>query len=298
MLIKNYKILFTKNLEILYDAQEIESFFYLVLENVHQMKRIDLALHPMMEIDATQLLLWEDVVSDLKRQKPIQYILGETEFFGLRFLVNKNTLIPRPETEELVQVIISNNQIIESFNPLKILDIGTGSGCIAISLAKNLSNAVIYAIDVSKEALDIAKRNAEINNVAVTFLLKNIFDVVSLNDTEVSAEGLTQQFDVIVSNPPYVRNLEKAEIKSNVLKYEPHIALFVDDADALLFYRKIAKLAIENLTENGKLYFEINQYLGRETVELVTRFGFKNVKLLKDIYGNDRIISCEKNGGL
>jgi len=202
-------------------------------------------------------------------------------------------LIPRQETEELVELIISNNhtsvselakQITASPNNLKILDIGTGSGCIAISLAANIPNAEVYAIDVSENALATAKKNAELNKTNVTFLLKNILEI----------SDLEQQFDIIVSNPPYVRNLEKAEIKPNVLEYEPHLALFVEDTDALLFYRKIAGLAKKNLNPNGKLYFEINQYLGKETVELVESFGFKNVKLIKDIYGNDRIISAEK----
>ena len=167
---------------------------------------------------------------------------------------------------------------------MKIVDIGTGSGCIAISLAKNLKNAQVSAIDVSEKALAIANKNAEINEVEVNFILKNILQT----------EDLENQFDVIVSNPPYVRNLEKAEIKPNVLEFEPHLALFVDDNDALLFYRKIAQLAQKNLSENGKLFFEINQYLGKETVDLLENLGFKNIELKKDIYGNDRMIKCKK----
>ena len=247
MQIKNYRDIFKKELFPTYDEQEIDSFFYLVLESFHNKKRIDLALNPEMEMDALQLLRWESVLAGLQKQKPIQYILGETEFYGLPFLVNENTLIPRQETEELVELILSNTKSV----PVKILDIGTGSGCIAVSLAKNLPNAEVFAIDVSEKALATAKKNAEINTTEVTFLLKNILET----------EDLEQQFDCIVSNPPYVRNLEKAEIKPNVLEYEPHLALFVEDADALLFYRKIAQLAKKNLNPNGKLYFEINQYL-------------------------------------
>lgn len=220
----------------------------------------------------------------MKIQKPIQYILGETEFYGLPFLVNENTLIPRQETEELVEWIVKEEEKREE-GRVKILDIGTGSGCIAISLAKNLSNAKVFAIDVSEKALATAKKNADINNVNVTFLLKNILET---NDLE-------QQFDIIVSNPPYVRNLEKAEIKPNVLEYEPHLALFVEDTDALLFYRKIAQLAMKNLNSNGKLYFEINQYLGKETVALLECLELSNVELKKDIYGNDRMISATRN---
>ena len=283
MLLKNYKTIFLQELSTLYDEKEIESFFYIVMERFHNKKRIDLALNPEMEMDAMQLSRWRNVLDELKKEKPIQYILGETEFYGLPFLVNENTLIPRPETEELVEWILQNTQIKGKSIKLKVLDIGTGSGCIAISLAKNLKNANVFAIDVSEKALNIAKNNTEINKVEVSFLLKNILET----------EDLENQFDIIVSNPPYVRNLEKAEIKTNVLEYEPHLALFVEDHDALLFYRKIAQLAKKNLSENGQLYFEINQYLGNETVELLENLGFKNIKLKKDVYGNDRIIKCE-----
>jgi len=282
MLLKNYKKIFLQELSSLYDEQEIESFFYLTLEFYHNKKRIDLALDPNMEMDAMQILRWESVLVELKKEKPIQYILGETEFYGLPFLVNENTLIPRPETEELVEWIMeSKNYEIQS-KKLRILDIGTGSGCIAISLSKNIPNAKISAIDVSEKALNIAKKNAKINEVNVDFILKNVLETEVLEDT----------FDIIVSNPPYVRNLEKAEIKPNVLEYEPHIALFVEDTDALLFYKKIAQLAKVNLSENGILFFEINQYLGKETIELLENLGFKNIQLKKDIYGNDRMISC------
>ena len=290
MLLKNYKTTFLQELSSLYEEQEIESFFYIILEKLHGLKRIDLALNPQTVMDGAHLKQWKNIVSELKKQRPVQYILGETTFYGLSFLVNENTLIPRPETEELVELIIESTNYELRNTKLKVLDIGTGSGCIAISLAKHLPTSEVYAIDVSEEALDTAKKNAELNKVAIDFISTNILDVVTLS----AVAGLDKQFDIIVSNPPYVRNLEKAEIKPNVLEYEPHLALFVEDTDALLFYRKIAELAIKNLNPNGKLYFEINQYLGKETVELVKSFGFKNVKLIKDIYGNDRIISCKK----
>ena len=280
MLIKNYRAQFIQELSSIFDEKEIESFFYIILEAFHKLKRVDLVLDPDLELDSNQILQWETVLSQLKEQKPLQYILGETEFFGLPFYVNENTLIPRPETEELVEWILSNNQMNESTNQLKILDIGTGSGCIAISLAKNLLNTQVFAIDVSEKALATAKKNAELNEVKVTFIEKNILEVPDLLDS----------FDIIVSNPPYVRNLEKHEIHKNVLEYEPHLALFVEDNDALLFYRKIAELAIKNLSENGQLYFEINQYLGKEMVELLKKYNFKNIELKKDIYGNDRMI--------
>ena len=290
MLLKTYRTTFLLELSTIYDAQEIESFFYLILECFHNKKRIDLALDPIMDMDAMQLLRWESVLSELKNEKPIQYILGETEFYGLPFLVNENTLIPRPETEELVEWIIKSTKYEIQSTKLRILDIGTGSGCIAISLAKNFPNAEVSAIDVSEKALATAKKNAEINKVEVDFINVDILKINDLVELPTSNFQLPTQFDIIVSNPPYVRNLEKAEIKSNVLEYEPHLALFVEDTDALLFYRKIAQLAQQNLSENGKLFFEINQYLGKETVELLEDLGFKNIELKKDIYGNDRMI--------
>ncbi len=286
MLLKNYKTTFLQELSSLYEEQEIESFFYIILEKLHGLKRIDLALNPQTVMDGAHLKQWKNIVAELKKQRPVQYILGETTFYGLSFLVNENTLIPRPETEELVELIIESTNYELLNTKLKVLDIGTGSGCIAISLAKYLPTSEVFAIDVSEEALATAQKNAELNKVAVDFISTNILDVVTLS----AVAGLDKQFDIIVSNPPYVRNLEKDEIKPNVLEYEPHLALFVDDIDPLLFYRKIAELAIKNLNPNGKLYFEINQYLGNETVELVESFGFKNVKLIKDIYGNDRMI--------
>jgi release factor glutamine methyltransferase len=307
MLLKEFKSVFSEELSSFYDEMEIDSFFYIILEKFHDLKRIDLALNPNFEIDKLQKSQWESVLIDLKTQKPIQYILGETEFYGLKFLVNENTLIPRPETEELVELIIKENSQLLTSN-FQLLDIGTGSGCIAISLAKNLPNATVSAIDVSEKALATAKKNAENNKVEVNFINADILKIDDLSDfptsnlfhTELVCIELSRNvevqlptfFDIIVSNPPYVRMLEKQEIKANVLEFEPHLALFVEDNDALIFYRKIAELAKKNLSENGKLYFEINQYLGKETVELLENIGFKNIELIKDIYGNFRMISC------
>jgi release factor glutamine methyltransferase len=295
MLFKEYKSTFIQELAPLYDQREIESFFYIFLESFHNKKRIDLALYPEMEMSASDLLRWELVLADLIKEKPIQYILGETEFYSLPFLVNKSTLIPRPETEELVEWIISDfNNSQPAIRNLQLLDIGTGSGCIAISLAKSLPNAIVSAIDVSEKALIIAKKNASINKVLVNLIHADILLVSDLCELVASNSQPKTKFDIIVSNPPYVRNLEKEEIKPNVLEYEPHLALFVDDIDALLFYRKIAQLAKKNLSEHGLLYFEINQYLGKETVELLENVGFKNIELRKDIYGNDRMIRCTR----
>jgi len=279
MLVKNYKNIFAKELSSIYDDKEIESFFYLTLEHIHKKKRIDLALDPKFELNSSQLLLWQNILADLKKHKPIQYILGETAFYGLPFKVDENVLIPRPETEELVDLILSTNRCREG---LRILDVGTGSGCIAIALKMNMLSSQIDAIDVSELALNKAKLNAELNNVAVSFFLKNILEI----------EDLGVQYDIIVSNPPYVRTMEKIEINPNVLDYEPHLALFVDDHDALLFFRKIAQFALKNLNPEGKLYFEINQYLGNDTVALLQQLKLKNIVLRKDIYGNDRMIEA------
>jgi release factor glutamine methyltransferase len=276
MKIKEYKSRFTQSLSPIYESGEIESFFFLILEQEHQLKRVDLALNPNLEFTENELQKWDAYLQALQKQKPIQYLLGKTQFFGLEFFVNQHTLIPRPETEELVDWIIKENLSKKS---LQILDIGTGSGCIAISLDKNLK-AETFAFDISEEALTMAQKNAD-HNQAFVHLVE--FDI--LNDVW---EG--DPFDIIVSNPPYVRELEKQEIKPNVLEYEPHLALFVPDENPLLFYEKIADFAKEHLSENGQLFFEINQYLGKETSEMLRNKGFKNVILKKDIYGNDRMI--------
>ncbi|HRA73998.1 MAG TPA: peptide chain release factor N(5)-glutamine methyltransferase, partial [Flavobacterium sp.] len=240
--IKDYRTHFIQELSPIYDIGEAESFFYLILEEKQKLKRIDLALNPDLAFSNEEILIWNSILEQLKKEIPIQYLLGKTSFYGLEFEVNSTVLIPRPETEELVEWIIQSQKLSfdsaqDDSGKIKILDIGTGSGCIAISLAKNIPNAQVFAIDVSEKALATAQKNAEINEVNVTFISKNILEVVTLS----AVEGLEQQFDVIVSNPPYVRELEKQEIKKNVLDNEPHLALFVDDNDALIFYRKIAK---------------------------------------------------------
>lgn len=281
MKIRDYKNTFVQQLIPLYEKEEIESFFYLVLTHLKNLSRVDLALNPDTEFSESELEKMDFYAGELKNNKPIQYILGITNFFGLEFAVNPNVLIPRPETEELINWIISENK-----NPtnLKILDIGTGSGCIATTLAKNLK-AEVTAFDISEKALETAQKNADHNQTFVHFVE---FDI--LNDIW---EG--EDFDLIVSNPPYVRELEKEQIKPNVLDNEPHLALFVPDQDALIFYRKIADFALKHLSENGQLFFEINQYLGKQVVSLLEEKGFKNIVLKKDIYSNDRMIFAHKS---
>ena len=293
MLLKQYKTHFFDSLRNIQDEQEIESFFFILTEYLHNLKRVDVALNPNFELSEDDVEKWNAILAELQLEKPIQYITGEAWFFGLRFEVNENTLIPRPETEELVDWILSSS-ITQHPTLLTILDIGTGSGCIPISLKANLPQVNVSAIDVSEKALEVAKRNATSNKVEINFFQTNILEVEDLSQLPSPITDYPSPYNIIVSNPPYVRNLEKEEIKKNVLDYEPHLALFVEDTDALLFYRKIAQLALKNLSPNGLLFFEINQYLGKETVELLQNLGFKNIELKKDMYGNDRMIKCKK----
>ena len=292
MLLKQYKTHFFDSLKNIQDEQEIESFFFILTEYLHNLKRVDVALNSNFELSDEEVEKWNAILVDLQQEKPIQYITGESWFYGLKFEVNENTLIPRPETEELVEWIIESQKSKVQSQKLEILDIGTGSGCIPISLKANLPQANVSAIDVSEQALEVAKRNANSNKVEINFIQANILEVEYLSQLQTPNFQLPTSIDIIVSNPPYVRNLEKEEIKKNVLDYEPHLALFVEDTDALLFYRKIAQLALKNLSPNGLLFFEINQYLGKETVELLENIGFKNIELKKDMYGNDRMIRC------
>jgi release factor glutamine methyltransferase len=279
MRIKEYRSYFITTLTPIYDANEAESFFYLILEEKRHLRRIDLALTPDLMFSDADIMDWNVILDQLKLEIPVQYLLGKTSFYGLDFEVNPAVLIPRQETEELVDWIITSVNLANSAVPLRILDIGTGSGCIAISLAKNIKNATVFALDVSQDALTTARKNATKNNVEVTFISQNILETLDLK----------QQFDIIVSNPPYVRNLEKHEIHKNVLDNEPHLALFVADNDALIFYKKIAHLAQKSLSLNGQLYFEINQYLGQEMLDLLKSLNFKDIELRKDIYGSDRM---------
>jgi release factor glutamine methyltransferase len=292
MVIKELKTHFFNSLKSIQDEREIESFFFILTEYLHNLKRVDVALNPNFELSEEAIEKWNAILAELQQEKPIQYITGEAWFYGLRFEVNENTLIPRPETEELVEWIIESQKSKVQSQKLEILDIGTGSGCIPIALKANLHQANVSAIDISEKALEVAKRNAELNKVEINFIQTNILEVEDLSKLGTSNFQLPASIDIIVSNPPYVRVLEKQEIKKNVLDYEPHLALFVEDNDALLFYRKIAQLALKNLSPNGLLFFEINQYLGKETVALLENLGFKNIELRKDIYGNDRMISC------
>ena len=281
MTLKEFKDFFLKELLKLYPKTEIDSFFFILIDEILNLRRIDFTLEPNIEINQQKLFFLKNALERLKKEEPIQYILGKTEFYGYPFLVTKDTLIPRPETEELVEWILQELEF-QKKKKTSILDIGTGSGCIAISLAKKNKNLSVSAIDFSKEAIEIAKQNATLNKVNINLIEKDIL----------LTKELDTAFDVIVSNPPYVRELEKVEIKNNVLQNEPHSALFVSDSNPLIFYSKIADLAKNHLTKNGLLFFEINQYLGQETKVMLSERGYKNIELRKDLFGNDRMIKA------
>lgn len=281
MTLKELKQHYLTTLTSIFPNEEIESFYFLLVEHLLKLKRIDIALNPHKELTGIEKRFLLFGLEKLQQEIPIQYIIGTTEFFGLPFKVDENVLIPRPETEELVDWILKETKDKrQKTKDLNIIDIGTGSGCIAIALAKNLPVAKVVALDISQEALNIAKENSVLNKVDVVFIQQDIL----------TSNQFNQKFDIIVSNPPYVRELEKEEINNNVLNNEPHLALFVNDNNPLLFYDKIADFAKENLNLNGQLFFEINQYLGKETILLLKNKGFRNIELKKDIFNNDRMI--------
>lgn len=283
MTLSSFKNQFQERLQQQYPETEINSFFFWLIDCYLNLSRTDWLINPQQEISNDGLEKLENATLRLLKEEPIQYIIGETEFYGLPFKVNPNVLIPRPETEELVSWIIDEVKSQKPLNQkLSILDIGTGSGSIPICLKKSLPNATLNTIDVSSGALKTAKENAEMNEVDIHFIQQDILSTTQLDS----------MFDIIVSNPPYVRNLEKEEIKNNVLENEPHLALFVDDNNPLVFYDKIANLAKNHLNTNGTLFFEINEYLGKETVDLLTSKGFKTIELKKDLFGKDRMIKA------
>ena len=277
--IRNY---YCEQLCSIYDKDESNAMILILLEHYFNIDRVKMTLEPNLRLSESEMLKIHFAVKDLLKSKPIQYIIGETEFCDLKFKVNENVLIPRPETSEMVGIIAnSHHQSAVS----KILDIGTGSGCIAISLAKAFPKSQVYAMDISEEALKVAKENAINNNVNVTFIQDDILT---------PTQTLTQtEFDIIVSNPPYVRELEKSEMRDNILKWEPHNARFVSDDDPLIFYRKILEFASTHLNDNGEVWFEINEFLGKEMTSLCRRFGFSDVKIFKDFRDKERFMNLK-----
>jgi len=276
------KKIFLHDLKETFPSEEIESFFYLLTEHHLNKRRLDFALQPDFIVDPHTKVLFEAALAQLKKEYPIQYIIGFTEFLGLTFEVNQHVLIPRPETEELVTWVLNSHK---GKKDLHILDIGTGSGCIPIALAKNLDKAIIDAIDLSEAALLVAKKNAALNEVHIDFIQNDIFQI----------EAFDKTYDLIISNPPYVRESEKLSMHNNVLRYEPEIALYVDDQNPLIFYKRIAELAQLSLKDGGELFLEINQYLGKGLMDLLSNNGFGEIEIKKDFYDADRMIRAVKN---
>jgi release factor glutamine methyltransferase len=287
MKLKDTRELFRKELKGLYDKEEIDNFFYMLLQSYLGVKRLDLAIKPELSFTKEEQSSILEALDSLKKHIPIQYILGETEFFGLAFKVGPSVLIPRPETEELVDWIINCHG--NSNKQLRVLDIGTGSACIAVSLAKKLLQAKVYALDISEDALRIAKQNAELNHVEIEFIQA---DILNPKTWDLALKKL--EFDIIVSNPPYVRKQEKSQMKDNVLMYEPHLALFVEDDDPLVFYKAIVQYAVDKLSQNGNLYFEINEYLGTPMTQLLHEYHFSDIELKQDVFKKDRMIKGTK----
>ncbi len=281
MQLKSLHNFFQNGLIGYYPKEEINAFFYRICEQHFDYKRIDVHLKSETLISAETFEYFETLISRLLTYEPIQYILGTTSFFGLEFKVDDNVLIPRPETEELVAWILKQT---DSSQALKILDIGTGSGCIAISLAKHLPNAMVYALDVSPAALKIAQHNAQHNAVQLKCIEADILEWTTA----------AHAFDIIVSNPPYVREREKERMAPNVLEHEPHLALFVENDNPLIFYKAIVGLSKINLKKEGFVYFEINEYLGEDTKALFSSTDFDDLQLKTDIFGKHRMIRATK----
>lgn len=277
----------------LYDSNESRSISELVFMHLFNYSKAMLFANDHSEINEASFLKLENCLKRLLTGEPVQYVIGEKEFYGLKFLVNNHVLIPRPETEELVEWIISDaeNWPLTTGN-FKLLDIGTGSGCIPISIKKKIPYSDVYALDISADALNLAKQNAQLNQVDIHFIEDDILKPVSPLKLNSSQLKETDKFKVIVSNPPYVRRSEKMLMHKNVLEFEPHLALFVNDEDALLFYKHIADFAKSQLDADGKLYFEINEAFGHEVVEMLINKGFKNIVMKKDLFGKDRMIRC------
>lgn len=278
MNVKQLEQYFIKELSALYDGEEAKQLFCLAAGQVSEWNRGQLLINATEQLSAEQSLAYHHILLELKKGRPMQHILAEAWFYGLKFKVTEAVLIPRPETEELIEWILNT---VKTQPVSSILDIGTGSGCIAITLKKNLEQVEVSALDVSADALKVARENAITNTAAINFIHS---DILTYNSPS--------KYDLIVSNPPYITENEKEEMHQNVLAYEPHLALFVSNENPLLFYKRIADFSLINLQSKGKLFFEINEYLGKETVEMLSAKGFTDIILKQDMQGKDRMISC------
>ena len=273
-----------KSLEALYPPEEIRSLTQWILEKVCNLSRHQQILHKNTQLSCTEKESIQMIVQRLKNSEPVQYIFGETEFYGLPFMVTPAVLIPRPETEELVHRIFQEQKV----SGLRVIDIGAGSGCIAVTLARKLTDAQVYALDISEDALQIVQQNAQQNGATVQCMQADILSV------DLQKDPALPLFDLIVSNPPYVRESEKATMRPNVLDYEPHLALFVRDEDPILFFRRIAEFGLDKLTENGFIYVEINEVYGEMIEQMFHQKGYQRVERMCDLFGKERFIKARR----
>lgn len=275
------KSYFSQKLQDLYSEREIDFFFRFSAIERLKINEFDLRKMETILLSESDLLYFRSVANRLLKSEPFQHILGNTEFYGLVLLSDSRALIPRPETEELVDWIVKDHK---SIHLTSIQDLCTGSGCIALALKNEFQDALVQGVDVSQAALDLARSNASFTNLDVTFVQDDVLE----------AKVATSNWDVLVSNPPYITDEEKRLMHANVLDFEPHLALFVPNDKALIFYDKIGRYAYEHLNKNGKLYLEINEFFGSETVALLREIGFTKVELRKDLQGKDRMIKAER----
>ena len=278
MTLQDFKLKMISELSSIYEMDELNSIFNLLSEDYLKIPRSKILLAKEINLNESNQNLFLSALERLKTHEPIQYVLGKTTFMDLQFKVNSSVLIPRPETEELVRLMLKDN-----LDGKEILDIGAGSGCIAISLAKNLPNSKVTALDISSDALKVAKENAKLNNVKVNFINADIFEYKS-----------QKKFDIIVSNPPYVLESEKPSMKQNVLVFEPHLALFVSDENPLIFYDRILNIYFKNLKSNGMLCLEMNSSLKKEFNQILEKIDDKNISYIKDFENNYRFILLKK----
>lgn len=279
----------TNTIAPIYEPREAANIAHLVLEHITSLNKLDRIVYKDRDLAPAQQTRLEEAVAALLQHQPVQYVTGTAWFYGMELLVNRNVLIPRPETEELVEWIVEDVQALGA-TALHLLDIGTGSGCIPLALKQALPTATVWGIDVSDGALTIAKANAAQQHLDVHFTQINVLDE--------AATATLPMFNIIVSNPPYIKQSERLGMQQQVLDYEPSLALFVPDEDALLFYRRIVQLAASKLSKGGALYFEINEALGSEVVALMEKEGFANVQLRQDIFGKDRMVKGENLHGM
>jgi len=274
MTLQDFKLKMISELSSIYEMDELNSIFNLLSEDYLKIPRSKILLADDIDLNESNQTLFLSSLERLKTQEPIQYVLGKTSFMDLEFKVNSSVLIPRPETEELVRLMLK-----EDLDGKEILDIGTGSGCIAISLAKNLPNSKVSALDISKDALKVAKENARLNNVDIEFINADIFEYKS-----------QKKFDIIVSNPPYVLESEKTIMKRNVLDFEPELALFVDDNNSLKYYRSILNMSKNNLKKSGTIFFEINRKLTDQMKKLIKNYDYQSMNFILDLDKKKRFL--------